>query len=282
MAVDHYENFPVASFLLPRRLRGAVEAIYRFARSADDVADEGTASAKDRLRALDAFRDMLGEMRRQHLPSTPELAGLYFMLLPAIDRHDLPYQPFYDLLDAFSQDVTKQRYADHVELADYCRRSANPVGRLLLVLYRANHKVTRTESDAICTALQLINFLQDVAVDLDKDRIYLPQSELARFGVREEDLFARRATPEFRALMAAEVARARTLMLAGAPLARRLPGRIGWELRLIVMGGLRILAKIEAIGYDTLNQRPVLKPVDWLRMVGGVLRYPTPPRSRQA
>lgn len=273
MPVDHYENFPVASLLLPARLREPVEAIYAFARGADDVADEGDAPAPARIARLDDYRRELAAIGRGEAPRDAELAPVFRRLARALREHELPLQYCRDLLDAFSQDVAKQRYADFAELQDYCRRSANPVGRLLLHLYRAATPDNLRLSDRICTSLQLINFWQDVAIDWQKARIYLPQDDMARFGVTESHLAEGRCDGPFRALMAFQVQRARAMMREGAPLATRLPGRIGWELRLVVQGGLRILEGIEAAGYDVFGQRPTLGRRDWLRLAWRALRY---------
>lgn len=263
MSVDHYENFPVASLLLPSRLRPAVEAIYAFARSADDLADEGDADAEQRLNALNEYSQRLEQMASD-LP----LADPLFQRLQRVSRQwNLPLQPFRDLLSAFRQDVVTDRYADFASLLDYCRRSANPVGELMLHLYRMHQPELLGQSNAICSALQLINFLQDVAIDWKKQRIYLPLDDLARFGITTEDLQSQRVSAPWRALMQFEIARARSLMLSGAPLALRLPGRIGWELRLVVQGGLRILEKIESADYDIYRRRPKLGGVDWLRLL---------------
>src|SRR5512134_3386813 len=236
MSVGHYENFPVASWLLPRRLRPAVAAIYWFARTADDFADEGELPAADRLARLDAYRADLGRIAAGQAPDSPVLARL----APVIAAHALPLQPFRDLLDAFSQDVVKQRYASFDELLHYCRRSANPVGVLMLHLFGAASAANLRQSDAICTGLQLANFWQDVAVDWAKGRLYLPQDELARFGVSEAQIAGSRADDAWRRAMAFQVDRTRSVLQSGAPLARALPGRIGWELRLVVQGGLRL------------------------------------------
>jgi len=273
MPVDHYENFPVASLLLPARLREPVEAIYAFARSADDIADEGDAPALLRLARLNDYRNELNAIARGEAPHDTSLAPIFVRLARNIGAYALPLQYFRDLLDAFSQDVGKTRYADFGELADYCRRSANPVGRLLLHLYAAATPDNLRRSDLICTSLQLINFWQDVAVDWQKRRIYLPADDMARFGVGESHLDAGRCDDAWRALMAFEVRRARAMMLEGAPLARRLPGRIGWELRLMVLGGLRILERIEAVDYDVFRRRPVLKKSDWPRLAWRAVRY---------
>ncbi|MHB1115719.1 squalene synthase HpnC [Sideroxydans sp.] len=263
MSVDHYENFPVASVLMPRRLRKPVAAIYHFARAADDIADEGELSDDERLRQLDEFRDELTHIANGETPLLP----LFRHLAIEIQEHALPIQPLHDLLDAFSQDVVKKRYANYDELLDYCRRSANPVGNLLLHLYEEATPVNIAYSDAICSALQLINFWQDVAQDWAIGRVYLPQDDLARFGVSEAQIAEGRCDDHWRALMKFEVDRARALMLSGKPLGSILTGRIGLEMRMIIQGGLRILAKIEAADYDVFNHRPVLKPHDWVIML---------------
>jgi squalene synthase HpnC len=268
MAVDHYENFPVASILLPRRLAPAVEAIYAFARSADDLADEGDAAPAERLAALHAYDTELDGIAAGRVPDTP----MFRRLAGVLTDFSLPLQPLRDLLSAFRQDVVTTRYADYPALLDYCRRSANPVGRLMLALYGSTDERSLRESDAICTALQLINFWQDVAIDIDKGRIYLPLDDLARFNVREDDIRQARVGPAWEALMGFQVARARALILDGAPLATRLPGRIGWELRLVVQGGLRILEAIEKARYDVFRHRPQLKRRDWLVLGWRALR----------
>jgi phytoene synthase len=263
MPVDHYENFPVASILMPGRLRKPVAAIYHFARAADDIADEGDLPDKERLQQLDNFRDELMHIAAGETPLLP----LFKRLAIEIKEHALPMQPFHDLLDAFSQDVVKKRYADHDELLDYCRRSANPVGTLLLHLYGEATPVNIAYSDAICTSLQLINFWQDVAKDYAIARVYLPQDDMTCFGVSEEQIAQAVCDEKWRALMKFEVDRARALMLQGAPLGSILTGRIGLEMRMIIAGGLRILDKLEAIDYDMFRHRPVLRPFDWVIML---------------
>lgn len=263
MSVDHYENFPVASILMPKRLRKPVAAIYHFARAADDIADEGDLSNEERLQQLDAFRDELIHIAADETPLMP----LFQHLAVEVKAHALPMQPFHDLLDAFSQDVVQKRYANCDELLDYCRRSANPVGTLLLHLYEEATPVNLAYSDAICSALQLINFWQDVSKDIAIGRIYLPQDEMARFGVTEEQIAQAQCDDAWRALMKFQIERARALMLQGKPLGTILTGRIGLEMRMIIQGGLRILDKIEAADYDVFNKRPVLRPFDWVIML---------------
>lgn len=271
MSIDHYENFPVASLLLPRRLRGAVTDIYRFARSADDIADEGSASDDERLAQLAAYRTELHRIGAEPgtvpPPGLPPLSDVFTPLAKTIAQHQLPITPFYDLLSAFEQDITVKRYEDYASLADYCTRSANPVGRLMLHLFNATSSQDIAESDAICTGLQQVNFWQDVRVDWHKHRVYLPQEDLRRHGVTDDDLAACRLTPAWRELMAFQVERTRALLHFGAPLARRLPGRIGLELRLVVQGGLRVLERIEASSYDVFMNRPELGAKDWAIML---------------
>ncbi|MDR1229652.1 MAG: squalene synthase HpnC [Azoarcus sp.] len=276
MPIDHYENFPVASLLLPARLREPVEAIYAFARSADDIADEGNVPDEQRLKQLANYRATLDAIDAEGVAAARGLPPLFARLARNIVDHHLPMKPFYDLLDAFQQDVKKKRYDDFNDLVDYCRRSANPVGRLLLTLFGASALENFPYADCICTGLQLTNFWQDVAHDWKKGRLYLPQQDLVRFGLTEKDVAAFRCDERWRALLAFEVARARATLNAGAPLARRLPGRIGWELRLIVMGGLRILDRIEAIGYDVFARSPRLGAADKLLAAWRALDYPRP------
>ena len=253
MPVDHYENFPVASLLLPKALRAPVEIIYRFARSADDFADEGSDPDDVRLARLDAYRR---ELAAPQSPLFHDIAGI-------VRQHDLPLDLFQDLLSAFAQDVTKKRYADFADVLDYCRRSANPVGRLLLHLFKRTSETDLERSDAVCTALQLINFWQDVDIDFAKGRIYLPQDEMTRHGVSERHIAEQRCDAAWQALLRFQVERSREMILRGQPLARSLPGRVGLEIRATIQGGLRILEKIERANYDVFRRRPVLRAFDW-------------------
>jgi len=259
MSVAHYENFPVASLLVPRRLRGAIVAIYRFARAADDIADEGDAPSAQRLAELDAFDralDAIAAGTILPMPPFPELAA-------AVAAHRLPTAPMHALLSAFRQDVTTQRYADIDDLFDYCRRSANPIGRLLLHLYGAATAANERASDAICTALQLVNFWQDVASDWQRGRVYLPQEDLRRFGVTEAQIGEGRCDPAWCALMGFETARTRALLESGRPLTRALPWRLALELAGVMAGGHRILDGIDAAGGDVFRHRPALSRGDW-------------------
>jgi squalene synthase HpnC len=274
MSAKHYENFPVASVLLPRRLRHPVGVIYTFARQADDFADEGEADDATRLAQLDAFRAELRRIEAGETPQTP----LFEELAAVVGDCRLPLQPFFDLLDAFSQDVVKKRYAHFGEVMDYCRRSANPVGLLLLHLYGEATPRNISYSNAICTSLQLINFLQDIAIDYrGKGRIYLPQDELAKYRIAEAQIGRGDTGGMWRPFMLFEIERARKLLQAGAPLGRILKGRIGLEMRMIILGGETILRKLHKSGGDVFEDRPVLKPGDWLYMLYRALR---PPRRK--
>lgn len=267
--VTHYENFPVASLLCPPRLRPAVAAIYAFARTADDLADEGDASASQRLQDLKSYREDLRLVAKGAAPSTrwPQVFG---PLQPVLAEHNLPVPLLEDLLSAFLQDVEKtrdaERYADREELLDYCRRSANPIGRLLLHLYGVRDASALQQSDAICTALQLINFWQDLSVDIPRGRHYLTGADCATNRVRTSDLLELNTSRATRRLLAEYSYWARRTMLQGAPLVHSLPGRIGWELRLVVQGGLRILDKIDNLNGANLHTRPRLHPGDWVVM----------------
>ena len=263
MPVDHYENFPVASWLLPARLRAPIEAIYAFARGADDIADEGELSDAERLEGLARYAAALDAIEM----GEPQAQSPFREIAAAIRDHDLPLPLLRDLLDAFRQDVTRKRYADFDTVLDYCRRSANPVGRLVLHLFGMGDAASLRQSDAICSALQLINFWQDVERDWMKGRVYIPAVDLERYGVSEDDIGARRSDERWKALMAFECARARALLESGAPLGARLPGRMGLEIRATVAGGAAILDKIDAAGGDVFRHRPVIGAVDWIRIL---------------
>lgn len=256
----HYENFPVASRLVPARLRPAVQAIYAFARTADDFADE-PAFAGERLELLARWEAMLEDCFRGRAEHP-----VFMALQEAVRQHALPPEPFRDLLAAFRLDVIKARQPDRASLLEYCRLSANPVGRLILRLFDHDEPRLLGWSDDICTALQLTNHWQDVAVDASRDRIYLPEDARRRHGVTDDDLRQGRATDRFRALMKEEVDGARALFDAGRPLCDAVRGRLRWELRLTLQGGLRILEKIEQVGYDVFTRRPRLGPADALRI----------------
>jgi squalene synthase HpnC len=261
---QHYENFPVASILLPKPLRQSVAVIYQFARQADDFADEGDDTIAQRLAKLQAFRDELDLIQAYIRPNN----ALFLALQQVIQRHHLPLQPFYDLLDAFSQDVVKTRYDNFDEVMHYCERSANPIGELMLHLYQAATPHNITLSNHICSALQLINFYQDIAIDIQKHkgegRIYLCQDEMQQFNVTEAMIRDQVNNPAWQSLMAFNLVRATQLLQEGKPLGKRLKGRIGFELRMMIAGGERILTKLNACHGDIFHRRPTLKAWDWL------------------
>ncbi len=289
MPVDHYENFPVASWLLPARLRAPVEAIYGFARGADDIADEGDAPDAERLAGLDAYLRALDAIEAGRDPGER-----YARIARAVADYELPVGLLRDLIDAFRQDVVKKRYATFDELTDYARRSANPVGRLLLHLFERTGGQPRFApqaggggahadrdragrcSDAICSALQFVNFWQDVEVDWKKGRVYIPQEDLARFAVREDDIAGRNADERWAHLMAFECDRARRMLVSGAPLGRALPGRVGLEIRATIEGGIAILDRIDAVRGDVFRRRPALDKAAWTRMLARALLRKAP------
>jgi squalene synthase HpnC len=259
--VDHYENFPVASFLCPPALRPAIMTIYSFARTADDLADEGDALPAQRMIDLAAYRADLAACSAGQ-PTSDRWPAVFDPLQAVMAKFDLPTVLLTDLLSAFEQDVTKTRYGNQADLLDYCRRSANPVGRLLLHLYQVTDAKSLQQSDCICTALQLINFWQDLSIDIPRGRIYLPADGFEKHGVDEVQLLRLNVNSATTALVAANVAWAQTLMQHGAKLVKKVPGRAGWELRLVVQGGLRIAEKIERLQFATLRQRPRLNAWD--------------------
>jgi len=261
VGVGHYENFPVASLLCPPSLRQPVRAIYGFARAADDLADEGDAAPAVRLRELARFRDAL-VATVGGAPSAQEWTGVFDPLASALRTHALPPALLHDLLDAFEQDVNNPPYADREALLAYCRRSANPIGRLLLHLYRIDDAQSLRQADAVCSSLQLINFWQDLSVDLPRGRNYLPHADAARHGVEVGDPRALGDTPALRALVRDLVRWAATLLAEGAALPPRVPGRAGWELRFVVHGGWRILERIARMDYASIARRPRLSAAD--------------------
>ena len=277
--IDHYENFPVASWLCPPRLRPPIAAIYHFARTADDIADEGNAPPAQRLADLAAYRADLHAIARGAAPS-PRWARVFQALAVQMQAFQLPLQPLDDLLSAFAQDVRKtaagDSYADWPELIDYCRRSANPVGRLLLHLYGVTDAQAQQESDAICTALQLINFWQDLSVDIPRGRYYLPLAECAVHGIVISDPARQFATlksdEKTTNLIAACAHQASASMQKGLKLVHRIPGRAGWELRAVTQGATRVLDKIDALGAAVLHQRPTVGKADAPRILWRMLR----------
>ncbi len=257
MSVGHYENFPVASLLCPPRLRPAITAVYHFARTADDLADEGDAPPAARLVDLATYRGDLDAALAGHA-SSGRWPQVFDPLATCAREFALPPAWLHWLLDAFEQDVRNPSYPDRPALLAYCRRSADPIGRLLLHLYGIDEPVALARSDAICSALQLINFWQDLSRDGPRGRCYVPDTDREAFGVTRDELAGALDSPRARALVRALCDWARGLMLQGAPLALRVPGRAGWELRRVVQGGLRVLEKIERMEHAALSHRPVL------------------------
>jgi squalene synthase HpnC len=269
LAREHYENFPVASRLLPRSMRPHVAAVYAFARYADDFADEGTDSVDVRLAKLDDWA------RRLHLAAQgapvddgTEAGAVFVALAETIAVCRLDVALFDDLLSAFRQDVTVHRYETWPDLLDYCRRSANPVGRLVLGIAGYRDAALATASDALCTALQLTNFWQDLAADWRKGRLYVPLSGVRESGADARDLDQSRITPAWRAALADASSRTRQLFREGRPVAGGVPGRLGWELRATWLGGARVLDAIERADFDVFTARPALGwrdawPIAW-------------------
>ncbi len=270
LARSHYENFPVGSVLVPRRLRKHFYSIYAFARTADDFADEGYNhgyTEEERLELLERWHDLLrlSEGGRATHP-------VFVSLKETRKRFDLPLELFEDLLSAFKQDVTTRSYASFEQLVDYCQRSANPVGRLILMLFGYRSDELFTLSDYICTALQLANHWQDVRVDLAKDRVYLPQEDLSHFGLSIKG-FRRQPLPGgFKDLLAFEIARTRELFRRGKPLCTIVKGRLGLELRAIWLGGWKILDLIEQADYDVFRSRPSITGKDKIDILSLALR----------
>jgi hydroxysqualene synthase len=261
MARNHYENFPVASRFVPERLRKYVWALYAFARSADDFADEARYAGR-RAEALTFWEEQLE--RAFHGEADHPV---FIALRETIDRCEIPITPFQQMLTAFHMDLSVNRYPTWATLQNYCQHSAHPVGRLVLYVFGYRDPALHAWSDDICTALQLTNFLQDVAVDLAKDRIYIPEEDRRHFGVTETMLYQRSMTPEFRDLMRFEVARARSLFERGRPLLEKVGNDLGFELCMIWHGGSTILDKLDAVGYDIFKKRPTLNAADKARMV---------------
>ena len=287
----HYENFPVASLLLPRRMRPHIAAVYAFARAADDFADEGDRPAEERYRLLDLWRSRLREVVSGTSSTTqrPPEAGepvhtreIFLALGVSIRRLQLPAALFEDLLSAFRQDVTVTRYQSWTTLFDYCRRSANPIGRLVLRIGGYTASDLDAWSDANCTALQLTNFWQDVRSDYARGRIYLPLEEMRNHGADEGALTEGRITPEWRHAVAAAVVRTRALFNNGLPLCDRLRGRLRYEIRVTWLGGTRILDRLEAMGFDVLSHRPTIGTTDIPWLAGTALGWPRSIRQRAA
>ncbi len=270
LAESHYENFPVASRLMPARLRPHIAAIYAFARTADDFADEPGREPEERLRLLDEWR------RQLHAP--PE-DGIFVALHDTISRFGLPLGLFEDLLSAFIQDVSTTRYPSWDTVLDYCRRSANPVGRLVLRLSGYRDDALDRASDAVCTALQLTNFWQDLAIDWPRGRLYVPEETWRAAGADPAALARGTLTPEWAAAMRACGARTRQLFAAGRPVCDGVGGRLRYELRATWLGGSRILDRLEAVNYDVFTMRPSLGASDAIVIASKALLWRATPPS---
>ena len=265
LATHHYENFHVVSFLLPKRLHQDFYNVYAFCRWADDLGDE-IGDKQESLRLLDWWREELEAMYAGEA-SHP----VFVALRGAVDRHGIPQEPFADLIRAFVQDQTVSRYQTYADLFEYCRYSANPVGRLVLRLCGYSDADRVQLSDATCTALQLANFWQDVTVDFEKDRVYIPLEALHRHGSGVEEIASRRPTPAFRAAMREVVDRAQLLFEQGLPLAQMLDRRLALDLDLFSRGGMRVLEKIRGCDYDVLSARPAISKGERVRLLVGAM-----------
>jgi squalene synthase HpnC len=283
VSVEHYENFPVASWLCPPTLRPAVRAIYWFARTADDIADEGDAPAEARQALLADYR---ADLMRAAAGATGSgrWAGVFDPLAAVIAEHRLPLPLLAALLDAFEEDTRHAGYTDRAALLHYCSHSANPIGRLLLHLHGIAEPALLRQSDAVCSALQLINFWQDLSVDVPRGRVYVPRSDVAVHAATPQACLESPHAEASRALVRDLCAWAHALMIEGSPIALAVPGRVGWELRFVVQGGLRILAKIEAMNFASFARRPHLHLADHL-LIGAralTMRPSLPKQTRTA
>ncbi len=259
---SHYENFPVASLSLPKNIRKHVAVVYKFARNADDIADEGEYSIEERMRHLEKYKHQLSEALQGNYANE-----FWKALHNTIVSFNLTEKYFYDLLSAFAQDITKHNYETFDELLNYCERSANPVGRIILEFFNIRHDKAKEYSDAICTALQLTNFYQDVSVDYKKGRIYLPIKEMQKFDVDESSFLEKQNDLNFKNLLTFQVNRNYELFEKGKNLLPLLPKRLRFQITLTILGGEEILHKIRKIDYDVLNIRPKLSKIDYVKLL---------------
>jgi len=269
LAREHYENFPVASFLLPRPLRKHVAAIYTFARTADDFADEPGMKPEERLARINEWESLIHEAYEGNA-----VHPVFVALRETVREFDIPRELFQSLLAAFRADVTVRRYQSFGDLLGYCRNSANPVGRLVLLLFGYQNDDLMRFSDNICTALQLTNFWQDLSIDLERDRLYIPQHDIAIFPGSAEDLQARNPGKAIRSLLAYQVERTQDLFLAGKPLLTQVGRELAPELRLTWSGGMKVLGKIRNLDYDVLSHRPTLTAFDKLFLLVSAIIMP--------
>lgn len=262
LSASHYENFPVVSLFVPAHLRRHIAIVYRFARQADDLADEGTIPDEERLELLNRYEDELSKAF-EGKNEDPFWQALEY----TVKERRLSPEYFYALLYAFKQDIVKKRYNSFEEIRDYCRNSADPVGRLILELYDLRSEKYNLLSDKICTALQLANFYQDVSLDILKNRIYVPLDEMERFGVHEADFLLKKNSSNFKLLIKHQTDRAGLLFSEGAELLKYLQGRFKYEIKWTVLGGEKILEKIRKIDYNVLEIRPALKKTDFFTLM---------------
>lgn len=261
-AKSHYENFPVVSLTLPVEIRKHIAVIYQFARKADDLADEGIVSEELRVKNLELYESYLtGCLNGEYA------TDFWYAMHSTIQKFNLSHNHFYNLLSAFKQDVIKKRYKNFEELLDYCRRSANPVGRIILEIFDCRTQQTINASDAVCTALQLTNFYQDVAIDFANNRIYIPQDEMEKFGITEKIFEKKQNNSNFKQLMSYQVERTKELFNAGRKIFVKLPGALRPQIKMTLLGGEQILKKIEEIDFNVLNYRPVLKKADYFKII---------------
>lgn len=254
---SHYENFPVVSLFLPKQLRKHVAVVYQFARQADDIADEGNFTPEVRLEKLSAYRQQLSDSLNNKFHDT-----FWKALAETIRQFKLTQKYFFDLLSAFEQDITKTRYNTFDEVLNYCARSANPVGRIILELFKVREDDAFKFSDSVCSGLQLANFYQDISIDILKNRIYIPMEDLNNFGVRETVFETKENNANFRRLLKSQTDRARALLENGKNILKYLPGSLRFQIRLTILGGIKILEKIEKLNYNTLSVRPKLNKHD--------------------
>jgi phytoene synthase len=280
LARRHYENFPVASRLLPASMRPHIAAIYAFARTADDFADEPGLDDAERLRRLDDWGDRLRRASGDPGVGGGNLDGpqerenqIFIALANTMRQKSLPAGLFDDLLSAFRQDVTTKRYATWTDVLDYCRRSANPVGRLVLLVAGGRDETAARRSDAVCTALQLTNFWQDLAIDWQRGRLYVPLEDRDRAAASDADLQANRMSPEWRTALGVVAHRTQELFDAGRPVCDAVSGRLRWELRLTWLGGTRVLQKLRTVDFDVFNRRPTLDRSDVPSLLWRALRW---------
>ncbi len=261
-ARSHYENFPVISLFLPEQIRSHVAVVYKFARLADDIADEGNLPPSERLDSLKDFRTEL----QKSFEGSPQ-SEFWKALIYTVNSFSLSHKNFFDLLSAFEQDISKKRYSNFEDLLDYCSRSANPVGRIILEFFNIRSEEAVKYSDNICTALQLTNFYQDIKIDLEKDRIYLPVDEMQKFGVDEKSFVKDENNSNFKSLLRYQIERADMLFQEGKKLIPFLPSSLKYQIKWTILGGEEILKKIRSIDYEVLTTRPKLTKIDYLRLM---------------